>query len=350
MEVLRHLPVGPRIAALPAAFRSVDLRHLQHARRGRGAAPDAERSEPPAAQDGAVHPKARLTQWFSVPSVLNLMAKLDVVRPGDFPDLRRVMWCGEVLPTPTLIHWMRRLPHARFTNLYGPTEATIASSYYTVPRCPAHERDPIPIGTACDGEELMILDDEMRPVRDGEIGNLYIGGVGLSPGYWNDPEKTRSVFLPRPGGAGLDERVYRTGDLGRRGADGLLYFAGRTDTQIKSRGYRIELGEIESALNALPGLRECAVVAVRTEGFEGWMICCAYVTARGANIPPSGLRQSLASAVPAYMLPARWMHCDALPRNANGKADRPELRRRFLTAEAQSSARTPRLASGPVLT
>ena len=260
------------------------------------------------------------------------------------------MWCGEVLPTPTLIHWMRRLPHARFTNLYGPTEATIASSYYTVPRCPAHERDPIPIGTACDGEELMILDDEMRPVRDGEIGNLYIGGVGLSRGYWNDPEKTRSVFLPRPGGAGLDERVYRTGDLGRRGADGLLYFAGRTDTQIKSRGYRIELGEIESALNALPGLRECAVVAVRTEGFEGWMICCAYVTARGANIPPSGLRQSLASAVPAYMLPARWMHCDALPRNANGKADRPELRRRFLTAEAQSSARTPRLASGPVLT
>jgi len=294
--------------------------------------------------------KARLTQWFSVPSVLNLMAKLDVVRPADFPDLRRVMWCGEVLPTPTLIHWMRRLPHARFTNLYGPTEATIASSYYTVPRCPAHERAPIPIGTACDGEELMILDDEMRPVRDGEIGNLYIGGVGLSPGYWNDPEKTRSVFLPRPGGAGLDERVYRTGDLGRRGADGLLYFAGRTDTQIKSRGYRIELGEIESALNALPGLRECAVVAVRTEGFEGWMICCAYVTARGADIPPSGLRQSLASAVPAYMLPARWMHCDALPRNANGKADRPELQRRFLTAEAQSSASTPRLASGPVLT
>src|SRR5207248_2644838 len=205
--------------------------------------------------------------------------------------------------------------HARFTNLYGPTEATIASSYYTVPRCPAHERAPVPIGTACDGEELLILDDEMRPVRDGEIGNLYIGGVGLSPGYWNDPEKTRSVFLPRPGGAGLDERLYRTGDLGRRGADGLLYFAGRTDTQIKSRGYRIELGEIESALNALPGLR-----------------------------------QSLASAVPAYMLPARWMQCDALPRNANGKADRPELQRRFLTAEAQSSASTPRLASGPVLT
>src|SRR5207249_4629992 len=139
------------------------------------------------------------------------------------------------------------------------------------------------------------------------------------------------------------ERLYRTGDLGRRGADGLLYFAGRTDTQIKSRGYRIELGEIESALNALPGLRECAVVAVRTEGFEGWMICCAYVTARGANIPPSGLRQSLASAVPAYMLPARWMHCDALPRNANRKADSPALRRlaRIAQLVGTSAASTP---------
>src|SRR5207248_2134596 len=140
------------------------------------------------------------------PSILYLVAKLYGYRTGDCPDLRRVMMCVEMLPTPTLIHCMRRLPHARFTNLYGPTEATIASSYYTVPRCPAHERDPIPIGTACDGEELMILDDEMRPVRDGEIGNLYIGGVGLSPGYWNDPEKTRSGFLPRPGEAGPDER------------------------------------------------------------------------------------------------------------------------------------------------
>ena len=292
--------------------------------------------------------KARLTQWFSVPAVLNLMAKLDAVLAGDFPELRRVMWCGEVLPTPTLIHWMRRLPHARFTNLYGPTEATVASSYYTVPRCPADERDPIPIGNACDGEDLMILDAELRPVPDGETGDLYIGGAGLSPGYWEDPEKTRAVFVARPGGTGPEDRIYRTGDLGRRGADGLFYFAGRADTQIKSRGYRIELGEIETALAALPGLRESAVVAVQSEGFEGWLICCAYVGARGAGIQPAGLRQSLSYAVPGYMLPARWLHCEALPRNTNGKVDRPELRRRFLEAETLSSARTPHISSAPV--
>ena len=291
--------------------------------------------------------KSRLTQWFSVPSVLNLMAKLNVVRSADFPALRRVMWCGEVLPTPTLMHWMRCLPHASFTNLYGPTEATIASSHYTVPRCPAHEHQPIPIGTACAGEELMILDSGMRAAADGEIADLYIGGVGLSPGYWNDPDKTREVFLPRPGGAGPHDRIYRTGDLARRGADGLFYFAGRSDSQIKSRGYRIELGEIETALHALPGLRECAVVAVQSAGFEGWMICCAYVPARGRAIHPPGLRQSLGHVLPAYMLPARWIQCDTLPRNANGKVDRPELRRRFLQAEAQADARAPRHASAP---
>jgi amino acid adenylation domain-containing protein len=279
---------------------------------------------------------ARLTQWFSVPSVLNLMAKFDVVRHGDFPELRRVIWCGEVMPTPTLIHWMRRLPQARFTNLYGPTEATIASSHYTLPRCPAQEQEPIPIGTACAGEELLILDGAMRPVATGEIGDLYIRGVGLSPGYWRAPESTQSVFLPYPAGTSSGERIYRTGDLARRGSDGLMYFAGRKDHQIKSRGYRIELGEIETALSAQPELRESAVVAVQSAGFEGWMICCAFVSVRGRSLDPQRLRQRLARVLPGYMLPGRWMRCDALPRNANGKADRPELRRRFLQAEQQS--------------
>jgi amino acid adenylation domain-containing protein len=277
--------------------------------------------------------KSRLTQWFSVPSVLNLMAKFDAVEPAGFPELRRVLWAGEVLPTPTLIHWMRRLPHARFTNLYGPTETTIVSSHYTVPQCPAHGREPIPIGNACAGEELLILDSTLLPVAAGETGDLYIRGVGLSPGYWRDPKKTDGVFLPYRTASGTEERIYRTGDLARRGADGLIYFAGRRDHQIKSRGYRIELGEIEAALNALPELRESAVVAVRSEGFEGWMICCAYVPARGPSLDPQHLRRRLARVLPGYMLPAHWIRCDSLPRNANGKADRPALRRRFLEAK-----------------
>ncbi|HET7766825.1 MAG TPA: amino acid adenylation domain-containing protein [Burkholderiales bacterium] len=281
--------------------------------------------------------EASLTQWFSVPSVLNLMAKFDAVRRDDFPSLRRVLWCGEAMPTPTLIYWMRRLPHVRFTNLYGPTETTIASSYYTVPACPADEREPIPIGSACEGEELLVLDAQLRPAVPGEIGDLYIRGAGLSPGYWGDPDKTRSAFLPCPGGAGPQDRIYKTGDLARRGTDGLYYFLGRADTQIKSRGYRIELGEIEAALHSLPGLRESAVVAIQSEGFEGWLICCAYVPAAERDVTASTLRRNLSALVPGYMLPARWMPYEALPKNDNGKIDRPFLKSAFLQAEARQS-------------
>ena len=279
--------------------------------------------------------EARLTQWFSVPSVLNLMANFDVVRQDDFPALRRVLFAGEVLPTPTLIHWMRRLPHVQFTNHYAPTETTIVSSYYTVPRCPADEREPIPIGTACVGEELMVLDEQLRPVAPGDIGDLYVRGVGVSPGYWRDLEKTRSVFLPWRDGAGPYDRIYRTGDLASRGADGLFYYVGRADTQIKNRGYRIELGEIEAALHSLPGLQESAVVAVKSEGFEGWLICCAYVPASNNGVSPESLRKGLAGLVPGYMLPARWMRFDVLPKNDNGKIDRPRLREGFRSAESR---------------
>ena len=268
-----------------------------------------------------------LTQWFSVPSVLNYMARLDVVRPNDFPALKRVLWCGEVLPTAALMYWMRRLPHVEFTNLYGPTEATIASSYYTVPALPRDDQQPVPIGFACAGEELLVLDDERQPVPTGDIGNLYIGGVGLSPGYWRDPPRTDAVFVPDPRNPAA--RIYKTGDLARIGEDGLVYFIGRTDSQIKSRGYRIELGEIEAALNAVAGLREGAIVAIPTTGFESTAICCAYVPAPGTDLTPAMLRRELSARLPSYMLPAKWLAFEHFPKNANGKIDRPRLREVF---------------------
>jgi amino acid adenylation domain-containing protein len=278
-----------------------------------------------------------LTQWFSVPSVLNYMAKFDVVRFRDFPSLRRVLWCGEVLPSAALCYWMRRLPHVQFTNLYGPTETTIASSFYDVPACPTDERGSIPIGTACDGEELMILNQNLQPLSSNEIGDLYIGGVGLSPGYWHDPEKTAAAFIQDPRSNNPNNRIYRTGDLAKRGVDGLVYFIGRNDMQIKSRGYRIELGEIETALSSLACLQESAVVVIDRGGFEGWLICCAYVQQPGWHSTPSSLRKELEKQIPSYMIPVRWMVSPALPKNANGKIDRPKLKELFLEAETRSS-------------
>ena len=271
--------------------------------------------------------RSELTQWFSVPSVLNYMAKFDVVK--DFPCLKRVLWCGEVFPTPALMHWMQRLPEATFTNLYGPTETTIASSYYTVPTCPADPCEPIPIGAPCDGEQLLVLDEHLKSVSPGETGDLYIGGVGLSPGYWRDREKTAAAFIQHPGSTDPSNRLYKSGDLAKVGAEGLVYYVGRADSQVKSRGYRIELGEIEAALNASGDVKECAVVAIPSEGFEGTTLCCAYVSAVHANVHRHLLLSELRKLLPSYMLPTRWAALNQLPKNSSGKIDRPQLRRMF---------------------
>jgi amino acid adenylation domain-containing protein len=268
---------------------------------------------------------SRLTHWFSVPSALNYMAKFDVVARGDYPELRRVVWCGEVLPTPVLLHWMERLPHAQFTNLYGPTETTIASSYHTLECPPVEATAAIPIGRACGGEELLVLDEGLKPVSPGEIGDLYIGGEGLSSGYWRDAEATARAFVAYRSGDSIERRIYRTGDLARLGEDGLVYFAGRKDQQVKSRGYRIELGEIETALNTMHELRECAVVAVGSEGFEGVKICCAYVPRNGTELTPLRLRSELGALLPDYMIPSEWKALSELPKNATGKIDRRSL-------------------------
>ncbi len=276
---------------------------------------------------------SRLTQWFCVPSAMTYMAKLGAVPDEGFPTLERVLWCGEVLPTPVLVHWMRCVRQARFTNLYGPTEATIASSYYTVPAIPADETAAIPIGSACAGEELLVVDDQLQPIPDGEIGELCIGGAGLSPGYWRDEQKTSLAFVPDPRPDRQGEHIYRTGDLARVGDDGLHYFLGRTDSQIKSRGYRIELGEIETAINALPDVAECAVVGVESDGFEGTAICCAFAPASGVRVTPDALRSALSSSLPSYMLPSRWEAMETLPKNVNGKIDRRRLREGFSESE-----------------
>jgi amino acid adenylation domain-containing protein len=272
---------------------------------------------------------AELTQWFSVPSVLQHMAKFDAVGWNDFPALRRLLWCGEKFSTPDVRHWMRRLSHVTFFNLYGPTEATIASSCYRVAEIPKSDLDEIPIGTACDGESLLVLNERSNPVLRGEIGDLYITGIGLSPGYWRDTAKTKQVFLQNPYSSNPSSRIYKTGDLAKFGDDGLIYLVGRNDTQIKSRGYRIELGEIEAALSTLPAVQESAVVAVEEPGVEGKTICCAFVPLSESVLSPAILKQELAKVLPRYMIPARWMLLDRLPKNGNGKVDRKRLKEWF---------------------
>ena len=269
----------------------------------------------------------RLTQWFSVPSLLAYLARFDAVQPGDFPELQRLIWCGEVFATPALRYWMERVPHASFTNLYGPTETTIASSCFRVEAPPSDPGASVPIGHACDGETLHILGPDLRPVPPGEVGEIGIGGAGVTLGYWRDPERTGAAFVALPDEPGA--LVYRTGDLGMRDQDGLVHFLGRRDSQIKARGHRIELGEIEAALLSMPEIGEGAVVAFQAAGFGGYTICCAYVAKAGIALSPAAARERLAALVPRYMLPARWRAMEQLPSNANGKVDRVALREMF---------------------
>jgi amino acid adenylation domain-containing protein len=269
---------------------------------------------------------SELTQWFSVPSTFAYMVSGNAIEEDDFPSLRRVLWCGEVLAPAVLAHWMARVPKPSYTNLYGPTEATIASSFHAVASAPQATSVPIPIGIPCAGEDIVVLDEQLQPTAPGEIGELYIHGAGLSPGYWRDPEKTDAAFIVHPD-SGL--RLYRTGDLGRADEHGVLHYVGRIDSQIKSRGYRIELGEIETALSAVEGVAECAVVAIENDGFEGASICCAWAPREGAELDRLKLRGALADTLPSYMLPMQWLELESLPRNVSGKADRRLLKERF---------------------
>lgn len=277
-----------------------------------------------------------LTQWFSVPSVLNYLKTFDAVEADSLPALKRLIWCGETLPTPTLRWLMSKLPNTQFTNLYGPTEATIASSYYTVPALPSTDAEPVPIGYPCDGESLHVLDDDGKQLPAGTTGNLFIGGDGLSPGYWRDETKTGEVFYDANPELSEFGRLYKTGDLAHIDTSGVTHFHGRADTQIKSRGYRIELGEIETALNAIDELASGAIVAIDSGGFEGQLICCAYQLKTGQALDEESLAIELRANLPSYMVPARWMRVTTMPSTANGKINRPVLRQQFADSESAS--------------
>jgi non-ribosomal peptide synthetase component F len=267
-----------------------------------------------------------LTMWFSVPSQLSYVARFDTLSGRELETLRHVAWCGDVLAPPSLSYWRERVPHAAFTNLYGPTETTVASSYYRVP----DDHDPsadIPIGVACPGEEILLLDDHLQPVPDGDVGDIHIAGIGLSPGYWRDPARTREVFLDRPAGAGGTQRIYRTGDRGRRGPDGAVTFLGRADYQIKTSGYRVEPAEVENAVLRLSEVKACAVVPVTDAGFNGSSVGCAYVPANGAPLKAGQAKKRLGESLPSYMIPSRWLMLDDLPINDRGKIDRGRIQK-----------------------
>ncbi len=263
----------------------------------------------------------RITIWYSVPTALTLLARTGR-EPGAFPDLRTVVFAGEVYPTRDLRTLRHVVPDAALWNLYGPTETNVCT-YHRVDEIPEDDRT-IPIGRACENTEVFAWTDAGALAAVGEQGELYVRGATVMRGYWGRPDKTAEVLSPSPLPAHAGEPVYRTGDLVRLRPDGAFDFLGRRDHQIKSRGYRIELGEIEVALRAHPALADAVAIAVPHDGWGTAIVACV-VANRGAVIATSDVKRHVAERLPRYMVPASVEILDELPRTSTGKVDRRRL-------------------------
>ncbi|KAB8198092.1 amino acid adenylation domain-containing protein, partial [Lysobacter maris] len=239
----------------------------------------------------------------------------------------RIVVGGEQLGVATLRTWKgERLPNARFVNEYGPTETVVGCSVYEMATSAQLEalsgRGAVPIGRPIQNTQLYVLGTGMQIQPDGGLGELYVGGEGVTLGYLNRDGLTAERFVENPFGSG---RLYRTGDLVRWLPECELLFEGRGDDQVKVRGFRIELGEIRSVLASVEGVREAAVIA-RNDVHDGEACLVAYVVAPDAD---AGLaercRSELMSRLPEYMWPVAFVGLDALPLTPNGKVDHKAL-------------------------
>lgn len=262
-----------------------------------------------------------VTHLQCTPSMARMIAMNDEAR-ASLTQVKHLMIGGEALPG-TLVAELGQATQASVENMYGPTETTIWSSTETA----SADEAVVNIGRPIANTQLYVLDENQEPVPVGVPGELYIGGDGVTRGYWQREDSTAERFPSdpfirpehaAPGGA----RMYRTGDLARWRADGRIDFLGRADFQVKIRGYRIELGEIEAVLESAPGIRQ-AVVAAR-EDQPGDLRLVAYLRA-DPGFSAERLREWTAERLPEHMVPAHFMTVDAFPLTPNRKVDRKAL-------------------------
>lgn len=268
---------------------------------------------------------ARLTVWFSVPSTAILMSRLRMLKPGQFPNLRLSLFCGEALPMEVVQTWEQACPNSIIENLYGPTELTIACTLYSwhsdisPGEC---EQGVVPIGHPYPGMQVLVVGPDLHEVSPGETGELLMTGPQLTAGYWLAPDLTEKAFVVPPG---CTEVYYRTGDRVRRplGSDSPLVYLGRMDNQIKIQGYRVELGEVEAVLREESGVEHAIAVGwpVTPSGADGLV---AFVATD--SLDTEKLLGALRKRLPPYMH-VREVRClPEMPLNVNGKVDRHALR------------------------
>ena len=275
-----------------------------------------------------------VTRLVLVPSLLR--ALLDGV-PDPASTLRALRLCvtsGEAISADLAARFAEALPHCRLLNLYGSSEVSADATWHVVePDTPGL----VPIGRPIPGNRVLLLDRGNNPVPPGAPGEIAIGGVGLARGYAGQPGLTAERFTDDPTGL-AGGRLFRTGDLGRWRADGVLDYLGRLDRQVKIRGVRVEPGEVQAVLSGHPAVREAAVVARPLPSGETGLV--AYVVWRG-EAALAELRPFLRARLPAALVPAAFVTLDRLPLNPNGKTDLAALPAPAATADEGAEDGTP---------
>lgn len=271
----------------------------------------------------------QITTIFWVPSAMIMVSKLKAFRNVDVSKtLKRVLFCGEVMPNKQLNIWRQYLPKVLYANLYGPTEITDACTYYIIDRAFSDD-EPLPIGIPMRNTEILVLDEDGSLVEEPDhVGELCVRGTCLAVGYYNNPEKTAAVFVQNPLQTGYEEKIYRTGDLVKYNDRHELIYLSRKDFQIKHLGHRIELGEIETAVSSLEDISMC---------------CCLYDNKHSKIVllvegehNRSEINEKLRSLIPEYMLPGKVICVDKLPLNSNGKIDRVKLQQDYIDCKEGS--------------
>jgi len=261
----------------------------------------------------------KITAACFVPSMLHIFLDQKGVESCDC--LKRVTTGGEPLTAGIVERFFNHL-NAELHNGYGPTEATIGATFWTCKR--QNNQEIVPIGHPISNTQVYILDKKLNPVPIGTKGEIYIGGIGLSRGYLNQPEITAEKFIPNPFSQEPGARLYYTGDLGRYLPDCNIEFLGRTDYQVKVRGYRIELGDIETVLERHPLVKDCVLI-VKGERPDDKRLIAYVVPSQESSPSISDLLSFLRERLPEYMVPSAIIMMDGFPLTSNGKLDRSAL-------------------------
>jgi D-alanine--poly(phosphoribitol) ligase subunit 1 len=269
--------------------------------------------------------KINSVMW--VPSALTSIARSNALETLVPNKLRNIFFAGEQLSIKVYEYWKGKFPLATFVNLYGPTEATITCAHYTIPNQEKFEK--IPIGYPSNSSKILLLDFNENELKKSSlikksdtIGEIFIGGECLSLGYWKNFELTNQKFINNPHNADYQDKIYRTGDLGKYDENGRLIFIGRNDSQIKFRGYRIELGDIEAATESIESVSKCCAFFL-----DSTSLLAIAVESTNKLLNKADVFAALKNLIPSYMIPKKILIIAEFPLTETGKIDKLKLKK-----------------------